>query len=220
MNESKSTGHLATNWVISDDGSNQAHAGRFVVSLGSSAFEWVKVLRFALLTKFEGVAATAVGLVTRAGRAEHEFSELRGAAESVADIMLALKSLRFSLPDGVSRRRLELKFMGRVKVTSDALATAEVKVLTPGVALFELTQDDAELTLELVVQRDRGESLASERPASETPPGLLPLDAMFSPVLVADVWPSGSTDVKVEVTTDGSISARTALEQAVAALVS
>lgn len=106
------------------------HAADFTVTSSDQAAQWPQALRHALLTKCEGIAATAVGVVTSAGRARHEFSELTGVDASVPDLMLSLGNVRFALPPTQTEQLITLNAVGPRVVTSTDLTQAGVEVLT------------------------------------------------------------------------------------------
>jgi DNA-directed RNA polymerase subunit alpha len=191
------------------------HEATFTVATDDLAAQWPQALRFALLAKCDGVAATALGVVTAAGRAKHAFSELSGVDGSVADLALGLANMRFALPQGQEQRQITFSATGPRQVTGDDLAGEGVEVLTPGVALCSVSPGAA-LTLEVLLQRGRGDSPVDAQTAGSAPEGLIAINAWYSPVLIANVSVEAPHALRVNVKTDGSISPRAALEHVIA----
>jgi DNA-directed RNA polymerase subunit alpha len=173
-------------------------------------------LRRTLLSSIPGAAVTQV----RFDDALHEFDVIKGVKEDVTDIILNLKDLvlRCSSDEPVTLR-LDKRGPGEV-YASDIQTTADVEILNPG--LYIATVNAAgRIALDLTVEQGRG-YLSAERNKRTTTIGVIPVDAIFSPVRRVSfsidptrVEQSTNFDrLTLEVETDGSITPRDALASA------
>jgi DNA-directed RNA polymerase subunit alpha len=191
--------------------------GRFVVeplergygiTLGNS-------LRRILLGSIPGAAVTAVKIEG----VLHEFSTIPGVVEDTTDIVLNLKSLNVRLHTEEPKTiRIEAKGAGEVKA-GDVIKDPDLDVLNPDQVLATLTKG-ANLEMEITVERGRGYVGADKLKHPDAPIGLIPVDAMFSPVrrvnyTISDTRVGQVTDydrLELELWTNGAVSP----EQAVA----
>jgi DNA-directed RNA polymerase subunit alpha len=173
-------------------------------------------LRRVLLSSIEGAAITAVKIEG----VLHEFSHLPGVREDTLDIILNLRKLVFTLH--VDRPKLlRLKAQGVRTVTArDFGPDSEVEIQTPDVVLATLNRD-ANLEMELYVERGRGYEPAEEREPEALPINALLIDADFSPVKRANfhveslATPSASQErLILEVWTNGGVSPEMAVADA------
>lgn len=174
-------------------------------------------LRRVLLSSLEGASVTQAKI---AG-AQHEFCSLPGVIEDVTEICLNLKSLVFR-HQGVGPKIVRIDRHDRGVVTgADVICDDQVEVLNPELVIATLT-DDVPFSVELWVELGRGYVPASERFAGVSDPGVIPLDASFSPVLrvrhkVEETRVGQRTNydrVVLEIWTNRSISAGFALVEA------
>lgn len=142
----------------------------FGVSVGSS-------LRRVLLSSIEGAAVTAV----RIEGVSHEFSVVKGVGEDVPEMILNIKGLVLKLhTDEPRTMRIEAK--GKREVTAaDIQADADVEIVNKEHHIASLARS-AKLVMEMEVRKGRGYVPASEHPQQEQTVGLIPVDALFSPV--------------------------------------
>jgi len=175
----------------------------FGVTLGNS-------LRRVLLSSIQGAAATAV----RIESVRHEFTHVPGAAEDVNDIILSLKNVIFKM-DGVHGPTTVLleKSGPGIATASDFQLPEFLHVLNPDHPIATLTKDGA-LRMEVQVQQGRGYIPAIyPKFEDESDIGLLPIDAIFSPVrnvryYVEEARVGQRTDYDrliLEVTTNGAV---------------
>jgi DNA-directed RNA polymerase subunit alpha len=173
-------------------------------------------LRRTLLSSIPGAAVTQV----RFDDALHEFDVIKGVKEDVTDVILNLKDLvlRCTSDEAVTLR-LDKRGPGEVRA-SDIQTTSDVEVLNPD--LYIATVNAAgRLALDLTVEQGRG-YLSAERNKRTTTIGVIPVDAIFSPVrrvqfAVEPTRVEQATNydkLSVEIETDGSISPRDALASA------
>jgi DNA-directed RNA polymerase subunit alpha len=177
-------------------------------------------LRRTLLSSIPGAAITQI----KFDDALHEFSTIEGVVEDVTDIVLSLKDveLRCHSDEPVT---LRVDVRGAADVTAAVLESNEqVEVLNPGLHLATVTSK-GRLALELTVEVGRG-YLGSDRTSGEGAIGVIPLDALFSPVRrvsinVEPVSVGQAQDMDrlvLDITTDGSLTPRDALASAGATL--
>ena len=134
-------------------------------------------LRRVLLSSLEGSAVTQIKL---AGSL-HEFTTIKGVLEDAADIVLAVKSLVVKNHSD-STRVLRIEKSTRGPVTGADIQTDEaVEVVNKDLVLANLT-DDVPFELEMVIENGRGYVPASEQSQASQDIGIIPVDAVFSPV--------------------------------------
>jgi len=134
-------------------------------------------LRRVLLSSLEGSAVTQIKL----GGALHEFTTIKGVLEDVTDIVLAVKSLVVKNHSD-STRVIRVEKATRGPVTAGDIQTDEaVEVVNKDLVLATLT-DDVPFELEMVVENNRGYVPASEQSQASQEIGIIPIDAVFSPV--------------------------------------
>ena len=177
-------------------------------------------LRRTLLSSIPGAAVTEV----RFDDALHEFGTIEGVVEDVTDIVLNLKDVELRCHSD-ERVTLRVDVRGDTEVTAAALDTNElVEVLNPDLHLATVT-GKGRLALELTVEVGRG-YLGSDRSTGDAVIGVIPVDALFSPVRrvsieVEPVSVGQAQDMDrlvLDVLTDGSITPRDAMASAGATL--
>jgi DNA-directed RNA polymerase subunit alpha len=173
-------------------------------------------LRRTLLSSIPGAAVTQV----RFDEALHEFDVIPGVKEDVTDLILNIKDLvlRCSSDEPVTLR-LDARGPGDV-TAGDIQTTADVEVLNPDLHLATVNAK-GRLAMDLTVEQGRG-YLSAERNKRTSTIGLIPVDAIFSPVrrVAFSVEPTrveqatNYDKLTLEIETDGSISPRDALASA------
>src|ERR1019366_9220740 len=172
-------------------------------------------LRRTLLSSIPGAAVTQV----RFDEALHEFTFLPGVKEDVSDIILNLKDLVLkSESDAPVTMRIDVR--GPADVTgADLRTTSDVEVLNTE-AHIATVNAKGRLAIDVTVERGKGYAAAGRKQASSI--GVIPVDAIFSPVrrvafVVEPTRVEVSTDFDrliLDIETDGSISPRAALASA------
>jgi DNA-directed RNA polymerase subunit alpha len=174
-------------------------------------------LRRVLLSSLEGSAVTQIKL---AG-ALHEFTTIKGVLEDVTDVVLAVKSLVVK-NHGDSTRVIRVEKATRGPITGADIQTDEaVEIVNKELVLATLT-DDVPFELEMVVENGRGYVPASEHSQASQEIGIIPLDAVFSPVTrvkyeVEETRVGQKTNydkLTMEIWTDGTVSPEMALVEA------
>jgi len=177
-------------------------------------------LRRMLLSSIPGAAIITV----RFDDALHEFDTIAGIAEDVTDIILNIKDivLTSTSEDDVT---LRLDVRGPAEITAgDIKCPSEIEVLNPDQHIATLNSK-ARLAVDLTVGRGRG-YLSSDRDNQNRTIGVIPVDAIFSPVrrVMFTVEPTRveqSTNydkLVLDIETDGSITPKEALASAGATL--
>jgi DNA-directed RNA polymerase subunit alpha len=134
-------------------------------------------LRRVLLSSLQGAAVTAVHIEG----VLHEFSSVPGVREDVTDIVLNIKQVALRMSgDGPKRMRLKAQGPGEVKA-GQIEAGHDIEILNPDLVLCTLDQG-ANLAIEFTVNTGKGYIAASQNRPEDAPIGLIPVDAIFSPV--------------------------------------
>jgi DNA-directed RNA polymerase subunit alpha len=198
--------------------------GKFIIGPLESGYGVTlgNALRRVLLASLTGAAISSV----KVEGMHHEFTPIPNAKEDMTQLILNVKQLRFKLHDTDASARLHLEARGRGNVTAgDLQLPAQVELINPDQHLITLDSDDANLEMDLTVQRGKGYSPAEER--GKLPIDEIPIDAVFSPVKKANfrVEPArvgqmtNFDNLVIEVWTDGSLTPREALTEAAKILV-
>ncbi|MBU3078714.1 DNA-directed RNA polymerase subunit alpha [Sphingomonas quercus] len=134
-------------------------------------------LRRVLLSSLQGAAVTSI----RIENVLHEFSSLAGVREDVTDIVLNVKQIALRM-QGEGPKRLQLSATGPAEVKAGQIATTgDIEVMNPDLVICHL-DEGATLNMELTADVGKGYiPAASNRPA-DAPIGLIPVDALYSPV--------------------------------------
>ncbi len=135
-------------------------------------------LRRVLLSSLQGAAVTAVQI----DGVLHEFSSIAGVREDVTDIILNIKEIAIKMP-GDGPKRMVLRKTGPGTVTAGDIQTVgDVEILNPEHVLCTLGED-TEIRMEFTVENGKGYVSADRNRPEDAPIGLIPVDAIFSPVL-------------------------------------
>ena len=165
--------------VVSDAKTLTGTYGKFVAEPFERGFGTTvgNSLRRVLLSSLEGSAVTQI----KVGSALHEFSTVKGVLEDVTDIVLAVKSLVVkNHSDSTRVIRVEKSTKGPI-TGADVQTDEAVEVVSKDLVLATLT-DDVPFELEMVVENGRGYVPASEHSPDVQEIGIIPVDAVFSPV--------------------------------------
>ena len=134
-------------------------------------------LRRVLLSSIEGSAVTSLKI---AG-VKHEFSSIDGIKEDVTDIVLALKRLRIRFQtDDPKVLTIEKKGPGPV-TGADVKTDSDCEVVNKDLLICTLTKDRS-FEAEIEVKKGRGYVTQEENAREEHEIGVIPMDAIFSPV--------------------------------------
>lgn len=134
-------------------------------------------LRRVLLSSLQGAAFTSVKI----DGVLHEFSSVPGVMEDVTDIILNLKSIGVKLTSELPKK-VRLSVTGPKVVTAgDITPTTGVEILDPEAVICTLGEG-ATLNTELTVESGKGFVPAAYDPNEARTIGVIPIDAIFSPV--------------------------------------
>ena len=142
----------------------------FGVTLGSA-------LRRVLLSSLQGSAITAIQI----DGVLHEFSTLPGMNEDVTDIILNLKNVVTQL-HRTGPIKVKLQAEGPCVVKAENIeAPADLEILNPDHYICTLGAG-AKLSMELTINTGKGYVPAESSKKTDAPVGLMPIDALYSPV--------------------------------------
>jgi len=134
-------------------------------------------LRRVLLSSLQGAAVTAIQI----DGVLHEFSSLPGVLEAVTDIVLNVKSMSFRM-HGEGPKKVHLRASGPGEVTAGQIETGhDIEVLDRDHVICTLDQG-AKISMELTIESGKGYVPAGVNRAADAPIGLIPVDAIYSPV--------------------------------------
>ena len=134
-------------------------------------------LRRILLSSLRGAAITSVQI----DNVLHEFSSVPGVREDVTDIVLNLKGVAVSmLVDGPKKVSISAKGPGLV-TAGDINETAGISILNKEHVICHL-DEGASVYFEMTVNTGKGYVAADQNVPEDAPIGLIPIDALFSPV--------------------------------------
>jgi len=134
-------------------------------------------LRRILLSSLRGAAVTSVQIEG----VLHEFSSIPGVREDVTDIVLNIKGLAIQMhAEGPKRMSLKATGPGEVKA-GDIETGPDIEIKDPDLVLCHLDKG-AKLNMELTVENGKGYVAAAQNRPEDGPIGLIPVDAVFSPV--------------------------------------
>jgi DNA-directed RNA polymerase subunit alpha len=134
-------------------------------------------LRRILLSSLQGAAVSSIQI----DGVLHEFSSIPGVTEDVTDLVLNVKQLALRM-HGDGPKRMALKAKGPGAVTASKIETGpDIEILNPDHVLCHLDKG-AEIRMEMVVENGKGYVPASQSRPADAPIGLIPVDAIYSPV--------------------------------------
>ena len=142
----------------------------FGITLGNA-------LRRVLLSSLQGAAVTSIQI----DNVLHEFSSIPGVREDVTDIVLNVKAIALRM-HGEGPKRMRLRADGPGEVTAGQIDTGhDIEVMTPRLVICTL-DDGAHIDMELTVENGKGYIPGTQNRPDDAPIGLIPVDAVFSPV--------------------------------------
>jgi len=134
-------------------------------------------LRRVLLSSLQGAAVTSIKIEG----VLHEFSSLAGVREDVTDIVLNVKQVALRM-QGDGPKRLQLSATGPAQITAGQIATTgDIEVMNPDLVICHLDAG-ATLNMELTAEPGKGYVPAINNRPADAPIGLIPIDALYSPV--------------------------------------
>ncbi|MFK7983424.1 MAG: DNA-directed RNA polymerase subunit alpha [Saprospiraceae bacterium] len=179
-------------------------------------------LRRVLLSSLEGFAISAI----RIAGVDHEFSTVKGVVEDVVDIILNLKQVRLKqllADENISSEKIYLTISGREEFKAGDIEehTNVFKVMNPDLVICHM-EPFVSLEIELTVTKGRGYRPAEENLPKDAPIGVVPVDAIYTPIKnvaykVSNTRVEQRTDYEllaIEVKTDGTIHPEDAIKEA------
>jgi DNA-directed RNA polymerase subunit alpha len=170
-----------------------------------------------LLSSLWGAAVTSIQIDGVA----HEFTSVPHVKEDVTEVILNLKQLNLkSFTEDPVTLLLDARGPGEVHA-SDIQTTSDVEIVNPDLYICTLA-DKGHLRMELNVSRGKGYVPAERNKREGQPIGVIPIDAIFSPVqkanfVVEKTRVGQATDFDrliLEVWTDGTMSPEEAVSHA------
>ena len=183
-------------------------------------------LRRILLSSLEGYAITSLKIQG----VDHEFATIKGVIEDVVEIVLNLKQVRFKKTNDAASdsEKIFISIKGQNQFTAGDIGkhTAAFRILNPELVICNM-ETFVNLELEITVDKGRGYIPAEENKPKDAPIGLIPMDAIYTPIKnvkysVEDYRVEQKTDyekLNIEIQTDGSIHPEDALKEAAKILI-
>ena len=171
-------------------------------------------MRRVLLSSLPGAAVTSM----RVTNVQHEYTAIKGVHESILDVGLNLKLLRLR-KHSKDPEVITLEAKGPMAVTAkDLKVSSDLEVLNPDLHILTL-EKGASIEMQITVEKGVGYVSAQERNKKQNEPGLIFIDAIYSPVLkvrfdidAARVGQRTDLDkLTLEVQTNGSLGAEEAV---------
>lgn len=171
-------------------------------------------LRRVLLSSISGAAVTYIKI----NDATHPFSTIKGVKESVLDIILNIKLLRFKVV-GDGPFEITLSEKGLQKVTGGQFKSGDVEIVNKDHYIAEITIPKGKLDIQLVVEKGAGYSSSEEKEKKEF--GMIAVDSIFSPVVKVNFSVEGARvgrktnfdKLNLQIFTDKSVSPHDVLTQ-------
>jgi len=179
-------------------------------------------LRRVLLSSLEGFAISAV----RIAGVDHEFATIKGVVQDVVDIILNLKQVRIKqliADEDVSNEKIYLTISGKEEFLAGDIEehTNVFKVMNPDLVICNM-ETFVNLEIELTITKGRGYVPADENLPKDAPIGVIPIDAIYTPIKnvaysVSNTRVGQRTDyekLSIDVKTDGTIHPEDAIKEA------
>ena len=142
----------------------------FGITLGNA-------LRRILLSSLQGAAVTSI----RIDGVLHEFSFINGVREDVTDIVLNIKTIGLRM-HAEGPKRVTLEATGPGTATAGMIQTGpDIEVMDPDLVICTLDKG-AHIHMEMVIDNGKGYQPATANQAQDPMIGVIPVDALFSPV--------------------------------------
>ncbi|MCF0165222.1 MAG: DNA-directed RNA polymerase subunit alpha [Bacteroidales bacterium] len=182
-------------------------------------------LRRILLSSLEGYAITSV----KVDGVRHEFDTIPGVIESVVDIVLNLKQIRFKkMIEEEDSEAVTVTITGKDEFTAGDISKclSNFTVLNPD--LHICTMDvNTKIVMTLTIGKGRGYVPSEENKDPNAPVDTIAIDSIFTPIKNVNYWVENwrveqKTDyekLNLEIKTDGSIHPKDALKEAAKILI-
>lgn len=195
----------------------EGNYGRFIfeplpLSFGQSLGN---ALRRTILSSLKGAAVTQVKIEG----VPHLFSTIKGVKESVLEIVMNIKQMKFKVSGDQKKFKIYLETKGEKKVYAKDFE-GEIRPINEDLYIAEINDEKTKLAIEAIVEVGYGYVMAEEREEKES--GFIAVDAFFSPIRrvntkVEEARVGRKANFErliLEIWTDGSINPTDALRQA------
>lgn len=180
-------------------------------------------LRRVLLSSLEGYAISAI----RIAGVDHEFSTIKGVVQDVVEIILNFKQVRLKSKMDEETTSAEEKIYFTITGKEEFRAgdiddhTNVFEVTNPDLLICEM-DPGVNLEMEITITKGRGYVPASNKSSKEAPIGMIPIDAIYTPIKnvsysVSNTRVGQRTDyekLSFEILTDGTIHPEEAIKEA------
>lgn len=180
-------------------------------------------LRRIILSSLPGAAITQIKIKG----VSHEFSAVPGIKEDVITILLNIKKIRLSL-DSDEAQTIRIKVKGTKDVTAgDIEVPTQVTVTNKDLHLFSVTDKNADIDIEMTVERGLGYVPKEILHRDRVDVGSIALDAIFTPIRrvfyeIENMRVGDRTDfnrLRITIETDGTITPKRALERSIETMI-
>lgn len=182
-------------------------------------------LRRILLSSLEGYAISSIKI----DGVQHEFDVIPGVIDDVTNIILNLKQVRLKHIAGTADEdviRINVNGKEELKAGDFNDCMSNFEVLNPELVICRM-DSSASFNMTLTIIKGRGYLPADENELYGTEIGIIPIDAIFTPIRNVKYDPQPyrveqKTDYEnliLEITTDGSIHPKEALKEAASILI-
>ncbi|MEP7321034.1 MAG: DNA-directed RNA polymerase subunit alpha [Saprospiraceae bacterium] len=179
-------------------------------------------LRRILLSSLEGHAISGI----RIAGVDHEFSTIKGVVEDIVDIILNLKQVRLKKVNNLEESGEETIYLtinrkDEFRAGDIEKFTNVYKVMNPDLLICRM-EPFVNLEIELKITKGRGYVPADDVYPKDAPIGLIPLDAIYTPIRnvaysISNTRVGQRTDYEkltIELKTDGTIHPEEAIKEA------
>jgi DNA-directed RNA polymerase subunit alpha len=182
-------------------------------------------LRRILLSSLEGFAITTIKIEG----VDHEFTTISGVIEDVTEIVLNIKQVRFKqIIEDHDNEKTVATVSGQNIFTAGDIGRflTGFKVLNPELVICHM-EPEVKLQMDITIDKGRGYLPAEESKMQTTEFGVIPVDAIFTPItnvkyIIENYRVEQKTDYEklvLEIQSDGSIHPKDALKEAAKILI-
>ncbi|MCL1868199.1 MAG: DNA-directed RNA polymerase subunit alpha [Paludibacter sp.] len=182
-------------------------------------------LRRILLSSLGGFAITSIKIEG----IEHEYATIPGVIDDVTNIILNLKKIRFKqIVEDIDYEKVTINVSDKKELKAGDIGRyfTAFEVLNPELVICEM-DEIANFQMDITVNKGRGYVPAEENRGVHDEIGVIPIDAIFTPVRnvkysIEDYRVEQVTDYEklvIEISTDGSIHPKEALKEAAKILI-
>lgn len=180
-------------------------------------------LRRIILSSLRGAAITRIKI----DGVNHEFSTIDGVKEDVIAIILNIKKVRLSVDsDEPQIISIKTKGLGVIKA-GDIKTPSQVSIKNPDLVLFEITDKNKDIDIEMVAERGLGYVPKEVMHKDRVEVGTIALDAIFTPIKrvnyeIENMRVGDRTDfnrLRLYIETDGTITPKEALEKSIETMI-